>query len=46
MLCRIFESRQWADYLELYEFEPDDVAEKLEEAAGFVAEMRRLLSEG
>jgi len=43
---RIFESRQWADYLELYEFEPEEVAEKLEEAAGFVAEMRRLLSEG
>lgn len=41
---RVFEGRQSADYLELAEFERDQVAEMLREAEGFVSEMKRLQS--
>jgi len=40
---RIFENRQSADYVELCEFEPEQVTEMLREAEGFVAQMKRLL---
>lgn len=39
-----FESRQSADYLELYEFEADQVAELLQAAKDCVKEMQRLLA--
>ncbi len=41
---RIFESRQSADYLELYEFEADQVAELLQAAKNYLKEMQRLLT--
>lgn len=40
---RIFENRQRGDYQELVTFEEVQVVEALEEARGFVAEMRRIL---
>jgi len=40
----LFENRQAGDYLALYEFENAQVAEMLEQAEGFVAEIERLLS--
>ncbi len=41
---RIFESRQSANYLELYEFEADQVAELLQAAKNYLKEMPRLLT--
>jgi len=40
---RVFENRQRSDYQELVGFESDQVAEMLELAEGFVAEIERLL---
>ncbi len=41
---RIFENRQSADYVELHEFKATEVAELLEQAEGFLNEMKRLLT--
>lgn len=40
---RIFENRQFADYIELFEFEEPQVSQMLSEAEGFLLEMKRLL---
>ena len=42
---RLFEGRQRADYLELVRFEADEVDGLIDDATGFVAEMRRLVAE-
>ena len=42
---RIFENRQSADYVELWEFETDQVEEIVRDAERFVQEIRRLLAE-
>jgi uncharacterized protein (UPF0332 family) len=42
---RLFENRQRGDYQELVTFEAEQVAEIVSQARGFVAEMRRFLSE-
>ena len=42
---RVFENRQRGDYQELVTFEAEQVAETIEQARGFVAEMRRMLGE-
>lgn len=42
---RIFENRQSADYVELCEFETDQVETIIRDAEGFVREMQRLLAE-
>lgn len=42
---RIFENRQSADYVELWEFEADQVEAIVIDAEGFVQEMRRLLTQ-
>lgn len=42
---RIFENRQSADYVELWEFETDQVEAIVRDAEGFVQEMRRLLTQ-
>jgi uncharacterized protein (UPF0332 family) len=42
---RIFESRQSADYVELWEFATDQVEGIVIDAEGFVQEMRRLLTQ-
>ena len=39
----LFESRQASDYLELYEHEKAQVTELLEQAEGFVGEIKKLL---
>ena len=39
----LFENRQAGDYLVLYEFEKAQVAEMLEQAKGFVGEIKKLL---
>lgn len=41
---RMFETRQAADYLELFELDDAQTAELLDLARGFVAEMKRLLA--
>jgi len=43
---RIFENRQRGDYQELVSFESEQVAEIIEQAREFVAEMVRLISKG
>ena len=40
---RIFENRQFADYIELFEFEEPQISQMLSEAEGFLLEMKRLL---
>lgn len=40
---QVFERRQFSDYMELYEPEASEVNELLEQAEGFVAEMKQLL---
>jgi len=42
---KLFENRQRGDYLELYEFEQEQVVTLLKGAEGFVAELRRLLED-
>jgi hypothetical protein len=42
---RLFEARQAADYLELFELEQDQTAELIGNAQGFVAEMQRLFGD-
>lgn len=42
---RVFENRQRGDYQELVSFEAEQVAEIIEQARGFVSEMRRLMNE-
>ena len=42
---RIFENRQSADYVELWEFETDQVEEIVRDAERFVREIRRLPAE-
>ncbi|WP_193909349.1 hypothetical protein [Vasconcelosia minhoensis] len=44
MFDRAFESRQTADYLVLFTFEPEQVEQLLQDAAGFVQEMHQLLN--
>ncbi|MCR4301673.1 MAG: HEPN domain-containing protein [Sulfuricaulis sp.] len=39
----LFENRQAGDYLVLYEFEKAQVAEMLEQAEGFIGEIKKLL---
>ena len=41
---RLFDARQAADYLELFEVEESEAAEMLQLATGFVAQMRHLLA--
>ena len=43
---RMFETRQAADYLELFELEEAQAGELLDLARGFVAEMKRLIAAG
>ncbi len=43
---RLFEARQAADYLELFELEPAHAGELVDLARGFVGEMRRLFAAG
>ncbi len=40
---RIFENRQFADYIELHRFEREQLEEIVKNAEGFVQEMRRLV---
>jgi uncharacterized protein (UPF0332 family) len=42
---RIFENRQSPDYAELWSFEHEQVEQMIEETAGFVRQMERLLNE-
>jgi uncharacterized protein (UPF0332 family) len=41
---QVSERRQFSDYVELYEPEVSEVKDLLQQAEGFVAEMKRLLS--
>ncbi|MFH0800416.1 MAG: HEPN domain-containing protein [Pseudomonadota bacterium] len=40
---RLFENRQEGDYLELVNFEAEQISQAIEEAASFVEEMQKLL---
>jgi uncharacterized protein (UPF0332 family) len=42
---RIFENRQSADYVALWDFEREQVEQMIQEAEGFVLQMERLLNE-
>lgn len=41
---RIFENRQSADYIELHEFEAEQVREVLRDAKAFLKEMQRIVA--
>lgn len=43
---RIFENRQFADYIELHRFQREQIEDIVKDAEGFVQEMRRLITLG